>query len=308
MLKNQKYGVEIEFTGITRKEAALIVADVLGTTISRIESGTYNTHHILDSEGRRWKVMRDGSIEPTRSAARANAPFDQYRVEFVTPPLRYDDIELLQKIVRAFRAAGATANSSCGIHIHVDGANHNAMSLRRLVKLFVARQDFIYEGLDISSSRANYWCKPMAHTLIDEMAKKRTITRDEMEAIWYGPANDGYNRGINHEHYNSTRYHGLNLHSFFSKGTVEFRLFNSTLHAGKVKAYIQFCLAISAWAIITPNNGFFKTLNVTDRAERARIWEHSLKQRFDLVGEEFATCRYHLTAGYRTGEDATAAA
>ncbi|WP_426742735.1 amidoligase family protein [Gemmiger formicilis] len=40
--------------------------------------------------------------------------------------------------------------------------------------------------------------------------------------------------GISHEHH----YHALNLHSVFYHGTVEWRLFNSTLHAGEVKANI----------------------------------------------------------------------
>ena len=30
---------------------------------------------------------------------------------------------------------------------------------------------------------------------------------------------------------------------------MEFRLFNGTTHAGRIKAYIQFCLAMSAWSI-----------------------------------------------------------
>ncbi len=34
----------------------------------------------------------------------------------------------------------------------------------------------------------------------------------------------------------------LNLHSVFQKGTVEFRMFNSTLHAGKVNVHtVQPC-------------------------------------------------------------------
>jgi len=36
---------------------------------------------------------------------------------------------------------------------------------------------------------------------------------------------------------------------FWYRSTVEFRVFNATLHAGKVKAYIQFVLALSAMAI-----------------------------------------------------------
>ena len=35
----------------------------------------------------------------------------------------------------------------------------------------------------------------------------------------------------------------------FYRGTVEFRCFNSTLHAGKAAAYVNLCLAIFAQAI-----------------------------------------------------------
>ena len=67
---------------------------------------------------------------------------------------------------------------------------------------------------------------------------------EELERLWYnGPTGRYY-------HYDHTRYHGLNLHSVFSKGTIEFRLFTSTLHAGKVKSYIQLCLAISHQALV----------------------------------------------------------
>lgn len=293
MLKNQKYGVEIEFTGITRRRTASIVAKVLGCRIGESDGSVYQTRTMIDSQGRKWKVMRDSSIMPQGGSAS-----DEYRVEMVTPPLNYEDIELLQQIVRALREAGAKANSSCGIHVHVDGANHNAKSLRRLVKFFAARQNLVYEGLNISAERADRWCRRMSTALIDEMAKKKDITREEMEAIWYSRSNDGYYGRIDHSHYNVTRYHGLNLHAFFSKGTVEFRLFNSTLHAGKIKAYIQFCLAASAWAIESNDSVNFRDLGDKTKAERADLFGRILRRRFGLVGEEFATCRKHMLAGF----------
>lgn len=299
ILKSQKFGVEIEFTGITRRKAANIVANVLGSTASAVGRDVYKTQTIIDAQGRKWKITRDGSIMPQGGSAS-----DEYRVEFVTPPLNYGDIETLQQIVRALKAEGAFANSSCGIHVHVDGANHNAASLRRLVKFFTARQELIYEGLKISPSRAERWCCKIPHTLIDEMAKRKNISRDEAEAIWYSSANTTqfgatYRGRIDHQHYNPTRYHGLNLHSFFSKGTVEFRLFNSTLHAGKVKAYVQFCLAVSAFAIVTVNNmGIFQKADMTNKADRAKLWMNTLTNRLDLDLDEFKTCRLHMMAGF----------
>lgn len=292
MLKNQLFGVEVEMTGITREKAARLVAEVLGTTPSHSESNCYHTRTIADQAARKWKIMRDSSITPIRNDDTIE-PLDEYRVEFVTPPLNYSDIELLQNIIRKLRENGAKAHSSCGIHIHVDGANHTAVSLRRLVNFMTARQDLIYEALQIGARESN-WCHKLNKTLLDAMKKDKNLTKEKAEEIWYSRANDGYCGGIDHQHYNSTRYHGVNLHSFFTKGTVEFRLFNSTLHAGKIKAYIQFCLAVSAWAITSQEKIVFRSMEGYSPEQKVTIMRNILTHRLGLYGDEFKTCRLHL--------------
>lgn len=292
MLKNQLFGVEVEMTGITREKAARLVAEVLGTTPSHPESNCYHTRTIADQAARKWKIMRDSSITPIRNDDTIE-PLDEYRVEFVTPPLNYSDIELLQNIIRKLRENGAKAHSSCGIHIHVDGANHTAVSLRRLVNFMTARQDLIYEALQIGVRESN-WCHKLNKTLLDAMKKDKNLTKEKAEEIWYSRANDGYCGGIDHQHYNSTRYHGVNLHSFFTKGTVEFRLFNSTLHAGKIKAYIQFCLAVSAWAITSQEKIVFRSMEGYSPEQKVTIMRNILTHRLGLYGDEFKTCRLHL--------------
>ena len=81
----------------------------------------------------------------------------------------------------------------------------------------------------------------------------------------------------------------LNLHSVFSKGTVEFRLFNSTLHAGKVKAYIQLCLAISHQALVQKCATQRRTKSPNEKYT-FRTW----LLRLGLIGDEFKTARQHL--------------
>lgn len=236
--------------------------------------------------------MRDSSITAIRNDG-GNASIDEYKVEFVTPPLKYEDIELLQSIIRKLRENGAKSHSSCGIHIHVDGANHNANSLRKLVNFMASRQDLIYEALEIGIREHN-WCKKLNSALLVEMKKDKNLSKEKAEQIWYSSANDGYTGGINHSHYNHTRYHGVNLHSYFSKGTVEFRLFNSTLHAGKIKAYIQFCLAVSAWSITSQDKIVFRSMNGYSAEQKVTIMRNILTHRLGLYGDEFKTCRLHL--------------
>ena len=233
--------------------------------------------------------MRDSSIVPEKNDSSRESS-DEYKVEFVTPICSYSDLETIQKIIRHFKSLGAKTNSSCGIHVHVDGSNHTALSLRRLCNFMTARQDIIYDALAVGERR-NRWCRPISNDLMKALKQNKDLSRDQMESIWYSSANDGYHGGIDHQHYNSTRYHGVNLHAFFSKGTVEFRLFNSTLHAGKVKAYIQFCLAMSAWAINAKDSYSFQKM---DGRDKAKAFEDLLTRRLKLRGKEYATCRLHL--------------
>jgi len=72
---------------------------------------------------------------------------------------------------------------------------------------------------------------------------------------------------------------------------VEFRLFNSTTHAGKIKAYIQFCLAISHQAL-TPKSASARKTQTDNEKYTFRTW----LLRLGLIGDEFRTARLHLLA------------
>lgn len=184
MMKNQNFGIEIEMTGLSRREVANVIANHFGTQAGSPDFTCYETIKIMDNKNRYWKVERDSSIRPVPYGA------DQNKVEVVSPILQYEDIETLQEIIREIKAAGASVNESCGIHVHVDGANHTMESLRRLVNLFVGRQDLIYEALNIGD-RADRWCKKMNPDLLHEMKKNKVNSKDHFERIWYSNKNEG---------------------------------------------------------------------------------------------------------------------
>lgn len=298
MIKNQNFGIEIELTGITRANAAKVIAAYFGTTSHYI--GTYyRTYGATDSKGRIWKAMSDGSIrcQVKRNGRIVNAS-DEYSCEIVSPILQYEDIEDLQNIVRELVKAGAMANASCGIHIHVDGSNHTPESLTRLLNFATGRQDLFYEALQIGD-RANRWCHKISPELFKAMKASGKQSMAAAERVWYSSANDGYGGTIDHQHYNATRYHGINLHAYFTKGTVEFRLFNGTTHAGKIKAYIQFCLAMSGWAIESNDNRkYFKNCSGYTQEQKAALMMRVLVNRLGMRGPEFKTARLHLTSAF----------
>ena len=172
-IQNQNFGVEIELTGITRSHAARIIAMYYGTNSSHV--GTcYDTYTATDRKGRTWKAMSDSSIVATKKENDVQVSADSsYKCEIVTPILQYDDIEDLQEIVRKLVKGGAVANSSCGIHVHVDGANHTPQSLTRLMNFAIGRQDLFYEALQIGD-RANRWCHKISRDLLRTMKKLHT--------------------------------------------------------------------------------------------------------------------------------------
>ena len=240
-MKTQHFGIEIEMTGITRSKAASLMATFFGTGSKYHAGGAYDTYIAEDEQGRKWKAMNDSSLIPEKKVGgRTMNASTNYRTEVVSPILSYDDIPKLQELIRTLRKAGAFANSSCGIHIHVGAERFTPKTLRNLVNVFYSKEDLIYRALHIDLSRERRYCRKTNAQFLEELNKKRPTTMAKFADLWYMEAPYGRNM-----HYNSSRYHGLNLHATFTKGTVEFRLFNGTLHAGEIKAYIQFCLAVT---------------------------------------------------------------
>ena len=282
-LKDQRFGIEIEMTGVTRQQAAEVAAEYFGTRSSYVGS-YYDTYAALDSEGRQWKFMSDSSIESQRREGQGRVSAgSEYRTEMVSPICRYGDIVPIQEIIRKLKEAGAITNSSCGVHVHIDASPFDARTLRNITNIMASKEDLIYKALEVSVARQDHWCQPVEQRFLDELNSRRPRSMQEVERIWYG----GDSR--RETHYDNSRYHCLNLHSVFQKGTVEFRLFNGTLHAGKIKAYIQFCLAIGAQAL-NQNCASRRKTQTTNEKYTFRTW----LLRLGLNGDEFATARQHL--------------
>lgn len=282
-----KFGIEIEFTGITREAAARIAAEHLNGVYS--EGGTYyDAKNVTAPDGRVWKFVSDGSIRCERKVNGEVKTSDRsYSVELVSPILSYRaDIDTLQELVRKLRRAGGFANNSCGIHIHLDGAKHTPRSIRNFVNIIASKNDLIYKALNVEAQRMSY-CKKMDAHLVDEMNRRKPTTMKEIEDIWYA----GY-RENREQHYHSSRYHFLNLHSFFTgHHTVELRGFNSELHAGKVRSYIVLALALNNQAMTQKSASSKKP-----QTENEKFAMRTYLNRIGFIGEEFANCREHLTA------------
>jgi len=209
-MKTLRFGIEIETIGQTRDAVARAIQTVVGGTVQHIGSpACYDPYDVVAADGRRWRVMADSSLNADRSR----------QAEVVSPILTYDDLETLQEVIRAVRRAGARVDSSCGIHIHVDAARFDVGALRNLVKIVNKQEQLIEHALGITEARRSRWCRGIDQSFLAKIERQRPSDLEEMNRAWYGY----HNRAP--QHYDHTRYHGVNLHNVWFRGTVEYRCY-----------------------------------------------------------------------------------
>jgi hypothetical protein len=285
-MKNTGFGIEVEFTGITRTQAAEVVRKYLNGR-TEVLGDSYDTRLIMAPDNRKWKILSDASIK-ARKMQNGNIVIASglYSCELVSPILTYEkDIDSLQEIIRLLRKAGGFTGQTEGIHIHLNGADHSAKSIRNFINIIASKNDLFYKALQIEPERAGY-CKKLDNSLVERMNAKKPKTLSDIQNIWY----EGYHENIS-RHYHSSRYHFLNLHSFFTGNhTVELRGFNSTLHAGEVRSYITLALALNSQALTQSFASAKK-----NQTENEKFAMRTYLNRIGLIGEEFKNCREHLT-------------
>lgn len=289
-MKEQTIGVEVEMNHIRRSMAARIAAKFFGT--NRFEDTAdrngYSTWSAWDAQGREWKFQKDVSI----------AGVDSEKCEMVTPILTYSDMETLQELVRTLRKNGAKSDATrgCGVHIHIGAKGHTPQSMRNLANIMASHEHLLATALNLDAHRINRYCQTVNPDFLEQVNKKKPKTMAAFADVWY--TSNGAEYGRNH-HYNSSRYHMLNYHATFTKGTIEFRLFQfdapengkqNGLHAGQLKSYIQLCLALSQMAK-TVRSASPKPQQDENPRYAMRTW----LLRLGFIGDEFKTAREILT-------------
>ena len=270
-MKALRFGIEIETVGLDRERLARAIQGALGGTVS----SDYRAWQVTDAKGRTWRVVPDGSLSGGERSG-----------EIVSPILAYGDIEDLQSLVRAVRTAGARCDDSTSVHVHTDAARFDAKSVTNLVKIVHKQEQLLAHALGINEQRRARYCRPIDEAFMQRLEARRPRTMEQISEAWYGRPN------VRPERYHASRYAGLNLNSMLVRGSIEWRLFNGTLHAGEVKAYVQLCLALAAKGLTSKAaSSKRREFNVATAKYDFRVFLLGL----GMVGDEFKTARLHLT-------------
>ena len=161
-----------------------------------------------------------------------------------------------------------------------------------------SHESLLASALKLDENRMDRYCRTVDPCFLMKLNEKKPKTMEELADVWY----------------NDSRYHMLNYHATFTKGTIEFRLFQfdapaegkqNGLHAGQLKSYMQLCLALSQMAKMV-KTASPKPQQVENPKYAMRTWLLQL----GFIGAEFATARDILTrnlagdAAFRHGRPA----
>ncbi|SDX80168.1 amidoligase family protein [Paenibacillus sp. CF384] len=190
--KQLKFGVEIEFIGGKPAELELLP----GWEMSLNE-------HQIDETG-----IESGS-------------------ELKPPPILWEERDQIRIMLSRLQAQGATANWSCGLHVHVGIEAWGEAMVLPLLDAALAYQDTLKALLQTSEHRLLF-CPPVTTAI-----RERFTIDPSAQAV------------RNHGRPQSHRF-GINVASWFDIGTVEIRYANGCVQVDEVLNTIELCLRFVA--------------------------------------------------------------
>lgn len=209
MMTNRTFGVEIECIGIS--QAAACEAIRAAGLPCEIEGYNHNTRN-------HWKIVTDASVRDNRGNA---------GIEVVSPILRgAAGMTALKKVADALNAAGATANKTCGLHVHVGASDLNIDEIKMIVKRYAEHESVIDSFMPISRRQDNNtYLKGMGYWMRN-----------------YGTALAGCTNTAAMSARNWDRYFKVNLAAYVRQNTIEFRQHSGTVSSTKIENWVLFVL------------------------------------------------------------------
>jgi hypothetical protein len=209
----QTFGVEFEFLlPPSRAISAYALADALNQV--GIETTCENYSHQTRST---WKIITDGSLGYSRGR------------ELVSPVLSGNaGIEAVRKAARVLREKGCKISRRCGFHVHVGARDHGIQFFKNVLRTY-AKFEPVLDRVMAPSRRHNHYCAPVR---FNEERLEQATTMEELRR----------------EPNLASRFHKLNLQSYWRHGTVEFRQHQGTVEGDRAAMWVRVALRITAAA------------------------------------------------------------
>ena len=142
-------------------------------------------------------------------------------------------------------------NETCGFHVHhgVDPDHFGNQELFELLRIVAIFENYIYRLLP-EDRRRTETCRPLEIDLYEWFKRNGSERKTPLvKTLWYSPENRDDPKAPHHRKMHPTRYHGLNLHSYWYRNTIEFRYYPSVLdHPGELMQWIIFTQFLVEWS------------------------------------------------------------
>lgn len=205
--------------------------------------------------------------------------------EVKTPPRELKDLEdMIKHTTQIMRDAGFQIHDTCGLHVHIDGSDFrtNYSKIAQLFRTFYVIEPIIYAMLP-SKRRHGTYSQPLFRDYSFNSISTH-IKPDKIDEAWYQGS------PMKHDHHHGSRYHGLNLHSLFYRGTVEFRYHSGSLNPTKILNWINFLLHAVEYA--TEKYKYDDIIKIRRMKNPKRKFDFIMKLfKIDRVSQEYLKSR-----------------
>jgi hypothetical protein len=141
-------------------------------------------------------------------------------------------------------------NETCGFHVHhgVDPETFGDSQLFQLLRIVSIFEGYIYCLLPEERRQAEA-CRPLEIDLYEWYRNDTRVQTPMVQKLWYSQENGNNPQSPRNRKIHPTRYHGLNLHSYWYRNTIEFRYFPSLLDAPEeLMQWIIFTQFLVEWS------------------------------------------------------------
>jgi len=199
-----------------------------------------------------WQSVSDGSI---------SADDDYYGTELVSTPANGNALDkTIHYLTNWSNEYGGAVNRSCGLHLHFNSLDLSARQVAHIAIVYTKIEDSIFSMMP-PSRRGSNWCRPLGLGLVDLQSVKY---EQDLVDLYYRRDSPST------EKYNDNRYYGLNIHSRYYHGSLEFRHHSGTLNGTKIRNWIRICNAIIEKGVRLADNldGLITYINTMSNEDR----------------------------------------
>lgn len=179
-----------------------------------------------ESRPNRWTSVSDSSISPGG-------------IEYLSGPMVGSNA--VDEIIEECSLLGGFVDDTCGFHLHLDFGEESQEDVKKFAAACSVLQNLAFDIVKPNRKDSRY-CKPYGADFID------TLLNLPLEETLYNTDNPTHIENCKRNKYHESRYHWLNLHSYYFRGTIEMRQHHGTKNPVTIINWAELWLKVAEWS------------------------------------------------------------